>query len=486
MTHKIAIGVLAICAAASIGFVSVHPHARAGDNPAPVTKEGSAAFRQVVKTTLPAVVSITPKSKAVQVARRPRDGRSDDNRDPQSILREFMEQMEEMPQPQPSGGMGSGVIVGPEGTVVTNNHVVGNAAAVEVKLQDGRSFVSKEIIKDPKTDLAVIKLETKPGYNLPYAEFGDSGRVDIGDWVLAMGSPFGLSGTVTAGIVSSKGRPLGAAMYEDFLQTDAAINPGNSGGPLVDLDGKVIGINTAIRSGTGTFAGVAFAIPSNMAKDVVEQILKHGKVRRGYLGIEMGDLAPAVREKLGVPSGVMVQSIAGEDTPAQKAGLKPNDIIVDVDGTPINDIRTLKNMIGKIPPGQVIKMRVNRDANNLIVPVTIEEQPAEYGLTRGNGLRQFRNRLKSSVEIKALGMTVASNPNGRGVVVSDVADDGPAASAGIQVGAVIADVERRPVASPEQFAEIVGKVNLKEGILMRVRFSDDTTKLIVIKIGDEP
>lgn len=482
MTRKVWILSLAGGMLASFGLATVNPAVKAGQQPAPVTKESSTAFRAVVKRTLPAVVSIVPKVTNVPVVKRNLD--PNDPNDQQDLLKEFMEQFGNgRGGQQPSGGMGSGVIVTANGTVLTNNHVVGNAQAVEVKLQDGRTFTSKQIVKDPKTDLAVIKLDLKDGYNLPFAEFGDSSQLDIGDWVLAMGSPFGLSGTVTAGIISSKGRPLGANMYEDFLQTDAAVNPGNSGGPLVDLDGKVIGINTAIRSGTGTFAGVAFAIPSNMARDVVDQIVKNGKVRRGYLGISMADLDAAAREKLRIASGVVVGSLPDGDTPARKAGLKENDVIVDVDGHPMNDINMLKNLVSKTPAGQTLHMKVNRDGTSIDVPVTIEEQPEDYGLVDSRrAIRQFRGQQRATVSLEKLGMTVSSNLKGRGVVVTDVTDDGPAAVAGISAGAVIQQVERRPIGSPEQFAKIVGSVNLAEGVLVQVRYPDDTTKLIVIKV----
>src|SRR5438309_2148302 len=270
------------------------------------------SFRDVVKKVLPAVVSVESKAKpeprrtgAQNNPRRRVVPRLDDQQVPEDFRRFFEEFQRRQEDEGPSEqflGFGSGFIVDPKGIVLTNNHVVDGATEVEVTLHDGRKFVSKDIKTDEKTDLAIVRLDTK-GASLPYLELGDSSAMEIGDRVLAVGAPFGLTGTVTSGIISAKGRyGLGLNKYEDFLQTDAAINPGNSGGPLVNLDGKVIGVNSAIKSRSGGFQGVGLAISSNMAKNVMEQLLKHGTVHRGFLGIQMQELDPDVASRLGVPS----------------------------------------------------------------------------------------------------------------------------------------------------------------------------------------
>lgn len=450
----------------------------AGDQPAPITKESSQAFREVVKKTLPAVVSISATAKPVKVSRdRPNPHRFEGPMTPDD-LRKFMEEMFENDEPPtPRGGFGSGVIVSKDGIILTNNHVVAGADKVDIRLQDGRTFESSEVVTDPKSDLAIVKIDPAKAKDLPVAELGTSENLEIGDWVLAMGAPFGLQGTVTAGIVSAKGRPLGMNLYEDFIQTDAAINPGNSGGPIVDLDGKVVGINTAIRSNTGTFGGIGFAIPADMAKEIMEQLIKYGKVKRGYLGIQMSNADQAVLQKLGLKNGVQVQALTPGDTPARKAGLKGGDIIVTVDGHPIEESKELQRFVTKVPAGKTVQLEVNRDGEMLTIPVTIEEQPEEFGMR--NFLTRRSADPSGSVSIEKLGIEVEKADEG--VVVTNVEVDSPAEKAGIQKGSVILQAEKKAVNEPSDLQELVDQIELSDGVLMKVRNPDGSTRLVVVQ-----
>jgi serine protease Do len=314
------------------------------------------SYRDVVKKVLPAVVSIESRVKARKVR-----GEGDDS----SAL-----------------GFGSGFIIDPKGIILTNYHVVDGADRLEVTLMDGRRYVSRDVKSDPKTDLAVVRITPKK--DLPYLELGDSDQMEIGDRVLAVGAPFGLTGSVTSGIISAKNRNLRVNMYEDFLQTDAAINPGNSGGPLVNLEGKVIGINSAIKSRTGGFQGVGLAIASNMVRKVKDQLLKEGVVRRGYLGVQVKDVDnEELATKLGLkePNGVLIENIF-EDTPSAKAGLKKGDVIVSLGGKPIKNSRSLQYAVSDLPIGKPVTIDLFRDGKEETRKVTIEEQPQDYGTRR--------------------------------------------------------------------------------------------------------
>lgn len=269
--------------------------------------------------------------------------------------------------------MGSGVIVDPKGYVLTNHHVVAGAQIITVRLTDGRTFEAELIGSDPMTDLAVLKID---GERLPYVEFGDSDKVDVGQWVLAIGNPFGFGWTVTAGIISAKGRAnVGVAEFEDFIQTDAAVNPGNSGGPLIDLNGKVIGITTAIISRTGGYQGISLAIPSNMAKTVMLSIVKHGRVLRGYMGWTLVTMSPELARRLRIRfrPGVFVWEVY-HGSPAEAVGIKPGDIITAVNGKPIDDARKLRNLIAMYQAGKSVTFEVWRGKKRLNIKATIGER----------------------------------------------------------------------------------------------------------------
>jgi serine protease Do len=316
--------------------------------PAAIPKEIT-SYRAVVKRVLPGVVSIESRGRL-----GPRDG---------GAMRQ---------------GFGSGVIVDAGGVILTNHHVVENADEVTVQLMDGRKLTSKDFKSDPKSDLAIVRV--KATERLPFLELGDSDEMEIGDRVLAVGAPFGLVGSVTHGIISGKGRSLKMNQYEDFLQTDAAINPGNSGGPLISLDGKVIGITTAIKSRSGGFQGVGLAIASNLARDIMKKLERDGVVKRGYLGVQIQELDdPAVRERLRLPPGLqgVVVSRTFDDSPAAKAGLKRGDIITAIGRKPIVDGRQLQRVVADLPLGRPVQLNVLRDGKQMALELVIAEQPEE-------------------------------------------------------------------------------------------------------------
>jgi serine protease Do len=354
-----------------------------GQQPAvtPVPKELT-SYRDVVKKVLPAVVSIEGKTAATPVKAKQSSKRivPDDQQIPEEF-RHFFPDFGDFGDMQqaPHLGFGSGFLVDPKGIVLTNNHVVDGAAEVVVTLQDGRKFTAKDIKTDPMTDLAIVRFDTK-NESLPYLALGDSGAMEIGDRVLAVGAPFRMRGTVTAGIVSSKGRNMGMNAYEDFLQTDAAINPGNSGGPLVNLRGEVVGINSAIKSVSGGWQGIGLAVSTNLAKNVMEQLEKNGTVHRGYLGVHIQSLSnPDLAARLGAPKegGVLVSEVEAK-SPGEKAGLKEGDVITAVNGEKVHDGQELRKEIASLAPGKQVELSVIRDGKAETLKATIEEQPRDF------------------------------------------------------------------------------------------------------------
>jgi len=363
-------------------------------------------------------------------------------------------------------GLGSGVLLDKEGHILTNNHVVADVDKVTVKLADDRSFEAKVVGTDDKTDLAVIQIKDPPE-NLPVAVLGDSEELRIGQWVLAIGNPMGLSHTVSAGIVSAKGRSgLGVARYESMIQTDAAINRGNSGGPLVNLRGEVVGINAAIFSPTGGSVGIGFAIPINMAKDILDDLLEGRKVVRGHLGVIISDVTPGMAEMFDFEGsgGALVNDVQ-PDTPAAEAGIQPGDIITEYDGHAIDDRNDLSRRVAASDPGERVKVKVWRDGKERTVTVKVgnlEEADAD----------QARDWLGMTVrpltkeEAKRLGRADLT-----GVVVSDVERDSIAAGKGIREGDVILSVNRRPVSSPDDYVKAVNEAQKHERVLLRVLLS---------------
>lgn len=357
------------------------------------------------------------------------------------------------PQKHREEGQGSGFIISADGYILTNNHVVGDADKVQVKLQDGRQYTAKIVGTDPPTDLAIIKIDEK---DLPYLRLGDSSRLEVGDWVLAVGNPFGLSHTLTAGIVSAKGRSgMGINDYEDFIQTDAAINPGNSGGPLVDLDGEVVGINTAIFSRSGGYMGIGFAIPINMAKLIRPQLVEHGHVTRGRVGAYIQDMTPDLAEAfhLDGTEGIVVARVM-DDSPAQKAGLKQGDVILRLDGKKVDKVTRFRNRIAFTAPGTKVRLDIVREGKPKTVEVVVgkletdkQGQPLETG-----------ELSKLGLSLQALTPDLADRfgyEGESGVLVTDVETGSVAQLAGIERGDLVQEIDRQPVSTPEQVRKLL-------------------------------
>jgi serine protease Do len=473
----------------------------AGRTSAPPTLPGeNTSYRDVVKKVLPAVVSIETKDAPVAKAKQPAPKQRpelrrffNDSQVPEEF-RKFFDQLPgeafPMPPEMPAHAFGSGFLVDSKGVILTNHHVVQGASQVVVRLHDGRQFVSKEIKSDPKSDLAIVRIEAKEP--LPYLPLGDSDAMEIGDRVLAVGAPFHLTGSVTAGIVSAKGRSLHTTMYEDYLQTDAAINPGNSGGPLVNLDGQVVGINTAIKSQSGGSQGVGLAIASNLAKNVMEHLLKDGVVHRGYLGVQVSALDPEVASRLGLTNqqGVVIGKVL-DGTPAAKAGLKDGDVLTALAGKPVTDPTSLQRTVAGLPLGKPVEAQVMRDGKSLTLKVTIEEQPREFGLAdAGHPATPERkpegiSMGKVGLELRDLTPETAKEfgyaEKTAGVVVSRVEPDGPAAEAGLHRGTRLLKVEQKPVHSAAEARTALEKAPLEKGVLLQVQNPHSGVGYVMLK-----
>jgi serine protease Do len=373
-------------------------------------------------------------------------------------------------------GFGSGFLISPKGVVVTNNHVVEGADQVQVETSDGKRFVSRTIRMDPKTDLAIIQLDSRDP--LPSLEFGDSNDMEIGDRVLAVGAPFGLTGTVTHGIISSKGRSLRMNFYEDFLQTDAAINPGNSGGPLVNLDGKVIGVNSAIKSRSGGFQGIGLAISSNLTRTIVDQLLKDGVVRRGYLGVGIADVDEEMARDMNLAeaAGVKVTRVYA-DAPGARSGLQIGDVIVKVAGKPIKNGRELQTVVAFLPLGKEAEVQIIREGKTQTIKVAVEEQPRDFGAVRtpevprpGQGALLAENVGLAVADLTPdLAETLGYPETLKGALITQITRNGLAHLAGLQPGKVILSVNGRPVISARTAAAALTAGSTRTGIALRVR-----------------
>ena len=344
-------------------------------------------------------------------------------------------------------GVGSGVIITKDGFILTNNHVVEGADEVKVSLPDGREFTAKVMGRDPKTDIAVIKVEAK---DLPFLTMADSDKIEVGDIVLAIGNPFDVGQTVTMGMVSAKGRGGMGLDYEDFIQTDAAINPGNSGGALVDTEGRLVGINTAILSRSGGNQGIGFAIPANLARDVMDNLVEHGKVTRGYLGIMIQDVTPALAKefKLKDSTGALVGDVV-EGGPAAKAGLKDGDVILQMDGKKVTDSRHLKLQVARTRPGASVPVTLLRDGKQKELTVTIKELPGTDRLAQNGALDASRGDVLHGVAVGDLDGLARQQfkvpAQVKGAVITDLEPDSAASEAGLKPGDVIVEINRHPV-----------------------------------------
>ncbi|MEN2985984.1 MAG: DegQ family serine endoprotease [Thermodesulfovibrionaceae bacterium] len=360
--------------------------------------------------------------------------------------------------------MGSGVIVSSDGYILTNYHVIEQADEIRVTLYDRRSFKATVVGSDPKTDLAVIKIDAK---NLPVASWGNSDSLQVGDFVLAIGNPYGLTHTVTMGIISAVGRAdVGIADYEDFIQTDAAINPGNSGGPLVNIKGEIIGINTAIFSRTGGYQGIGFAVPSNMALSVKESLIKEGKVIRGWIGIMVQDLTAELAERFNFKeaSGVIITDVT-KNSPAFKAGLKRGDIVVEFNSKKVTESAILRNLVAQSKVGITVNLKIVRDGQSFNIPITIAQLPTdtlqEMKFIR-NFPKKFENPLKGLHVIDldpSMAKQLGIDPEERGVVVYKIEAGSPAETSGLKKGDVIIEIERQKINNTAEFQRTIQKIN---------------------------
>lgn len=417
-----------------------------------LTPEGKSPFVEASKKVMPAVVNISAE-RIIKVTTSPFYG------DPfYDFFREFFPQF---PREYEEKSLGSGVLISKDGYILTNNHLVARASNIIVKTKE-ETYRDVEIVgADPITDIAVLRI--KNAYDLPYAELGDSDSLEVGDWVMAIGNPLSLSWTLTAGIVSAKGRSglsfgEGTAQLQDFIQTDAAINPGNSGGPLVNLEGKVVGINTAIATGSAISRGnigIGFAIPINMAKRVAEDILEHGVVSRGYLGVSISSISSDMAEAMGLEStkGALVQE-AKQDTPADKAGIEQGDVIVEFDGKEVTSGDNLSLLVGNTPPGKTVNVKVIRDGKPLLLKVKVGKRPSDVV-------------PKSS---RWLGIEVADIEGG-GVRITYVEPGSPADAAGLRAGDIVKKIGGKRIKEVVDYQEAISMYSEKEVIAFLIERS---------------
>jgi serine protease Do len=371
------------------------------------------------------------------------------------------------PKEQKSVGLGSGVIASPDGYIITNYHVVKDVDEIKVLMSDKKEYVGKVIGSDPKTEISVVKIEAT---GLPTISWGNSDTLQVGDLVLALGNPYGLSQTVTMGIVSALGRAnVGIADYEDFIQTDAAINPGNSGGALVNVRGEVIGINTAIYSTTGGYQGIGFAIPSNMVKSIMDSLVKKGKVVRGWLGVSIQEITPELARQFRIKdqAGALVGDVI-ENSPAEKAGLKRGDIIIEYDGKKVTSPTVLRNMIANTIPGEKHQLKVIREDKTISVQVTIEELAGEAELGAISG--EFEN-VMTGITVQDMTPDIAGKlkipERIKGVIISDISETS-AASGILTRGDIIQEVNRQKTGNSKDYMDIVSKIKKGEDVLLLV------------------
>ena len=419
------------------------------------------SFAELIKKASPSVVNII----AVKVMRGSGEGPSPFGmEDP---LRDFFEKFfgGQMPKEYRQNALGTGFVIDKEGFILTNNHVVEQTEELKVRLSDEKEFKAQIVGRDPKTDLALIKINSERP--LVPLVLGDSDRVDVGDWVVAIGNPFGLGNTVTAGIVSAKYRQIGGGPYDNFIQTDASINPGNSGGPLLNLNGEVIGINTAI---VASGQGIGFAIPVNLVKGIIVALKTEGEVTRGWLGVAIQDLSSEMAEYYGIKSkeGVFVADVF-EGDPADKAGIKPKDIILEINGQKIKTSRQLTSMIAGVPVGESAKIKILRDGNEKTVKVKIVKRDETKLASRARPKEQaeeFGIRVSNITPEIAQQLNIAETS---GVIVTEIESGSKGEAADIRVGDIIKEINRRPLEAVTDYQEILSQVDSGEAVNLFIR-----------------
>jgi serine protease Do len=479
------VGAAAIVVAPNWDSFGTTAHAQNLSEKAQQITQKPVGFADIVEKVKPAVISVRVKID------RPAASHSDNEQEipfpPGSPFERFFKRFgtPNAPSgPEVITGQGSGFFISADGYAVTNNHVVEHAESVKVTTDDGKGYTAKVIGTDPRTDLALIKIEG--GSNFPYVKLADT-TPRVGDWVLAVGNPFGLGGTVTAGIVSARGRDIGAGPYDDFIQIDAPVNKGNSGGPTFDVDGNVIGVNTAIYSPSGGSVGIAFAIPASTVKNVVGQLRDRGVVTRGWIGVQIQPVTPEIADSMGLKkaAGALVAE-PQPNSPAVKAGIESGDVITAVNGTAVRDARELARRIGTMTPGTTIKLDVIHAGQQKTVSLTLGTLPNE---------KEAKNEpappsKSADIDVPKLGFKLApadkvSGASDKGVVVTAISQGGVAADHGLQVGDVILDVGGKPVATPAEFNQTLSDARKdgKHTVLFRVKSGADT-KFVALPIGN--
>jgi len=456
-----------------IVFALVNAGCTSPTNEFATVQQTSKAFTRIAKQVIPAVVFIkveqTVESGQVLTPfefNNPFDLFNDD-----FFERFFGQRYPHMKRPRKykQMGQGSGFIFSEEGYILTNHHVVGNADKITVKLKDDREFEAKIVGTDPKSDVAIIKIEGKK--DLPVLPFGNSDTLEVGEWVMAIGNPFGLSHTMTVGVVSAKGRTsVGITDYEDFIQTDAAINPGNSGGPLVNMDGEVVGINSAIFSKSGGYMGIGFAIPINMVKQIEDQLITKGSVTRGYLGVVIQDLTEDLVKSFDLEDthGVLIAEVT-ENSPAHKAGIKRGDVVVEFDGKKVKNVGQFRNMVALTPPHSKTELVINRNGKKKVLTVRLGEQDKDMmveGVTQTDTIKQL------GFTVQNLSKDLARQfgyENLKGVLVSEVVPGSPAQLAGIRSGTLILEVNRKPIKNTNEFLKALENSKKSQKVLLLVR-----------------
>lgn len=428
------------------------------------------SFAAIAKKTTPVVVNISTSSQ--------RPARAGSN-DP---IEEFFNRFfgETTPRENNLRSLGSGILITKDGEILTNYHVVRYADTIKVKLADQTEYEARLVGKDDRTDLALIKVR-KSGGNLPFAKLGASAPLEVGDWVMAIGNPFGLEHTVTAGIVSAKGRVIGAGPYDNFIQTDASINPGNSGGPLINAVGEVVGVNSAIFSQSGGNVGIGFAIPIDSAKKVIEQLRKNGRVVRGWLGVRAQDVTPAMAQSFGLsrsPAEMAVVTEVTENSPAAESGVKTGDIIVEFNGKPVPKSHDFPGVIAETPPGQRISLKIVREKKEQTLAVKIGELPDENDpnlqLEARDAELGLRVQRITPDATRRLGLTTA-----RGVLVVEVQPGSPADLVGIEPADVIREVNQRAVNNVKEFERAARQGRRGDRILLLVQRGDNAVLFAV-------
>jgi serine protease Do len=445
-------------------------------------EKSSKAFVNVVKMATPAVVHIKVEKTARTSSGR---GQIPEEFFNHPFFEQFFGPQFRQQQPQPreftQRGQGSGFIISKDGYILTNNHVVEGADLISVTLADEREFVARLVGADPQTDVALLKIEDPA--NLPVLPLGDSNQLEAGEWVIAIGNPFGLSQTVTVGVVSATGRSsVGINEYENFIQTDAAINPGNSGGPLINGRGEAVGINTALFSRTGGYMGIGFAIPINMAKSIQDQLQLQGKVTRGWLGVVIQNVTKDLAESFGLDKagGILISEVQ-DNSPASAAGLKQGDIIYRLNDAELKDVSDLRNQVALLSPGSPAMLLIVRDGREKKIQVTIGEQPADF--SRAGAPQQKQESLdRFGLTVQELTEELAEKfeyEAGSGVIISDVSPGGAAEAAGLKPGQLIEEVNRERVRSLDELQKALEKSTDSEKILLRLRSGNFSTYIVL-------